>query len=176
LAASLGADVPAQLTPGLVLGTGAGEVVQPHEPLAPHGLVVVPLDERLSAAYVYAEADRLGLPRGRDELEARLGEVERAAQPGARLPASLMVNDLEPAALSLCPPISSVLDAVRLVDADEALVCGSGPTVAGVFWGADGDARASAAASALASRFPAATAVSPVTAAASATSSAYGKI
>jgi 4-diphosphocytidyl-2-C-methyl-D-erythritol kinase len=176
LAASLGADVPAQLTPGLVLGVGAGDVVRWCEPLAAHGLVVVPLGERLSTASVYAEADRLGLPRGRDDLLARLREVERAARPGARLPASLMVNDLEPAAVSLCPPISSALDAVRLADADEAFVCGSGPTVAGVFWGDDGDARASAAAFALAARFPAATAVSPVTATASAASPAYGKI
>ena len=176
LGASLGADVPAQLTPGLVLGTGAGEVVHPREPLAAHGLVIVPLGERLSTASVYAEADRLGLPRGRDELEALLGEVERVVQRGARLPASLMVNDLEPAAVSLCPPISSALDAVRGVDADQALVCGSGPTVAGLFWGKDGIARAEAAASALAPRFPAATAVSPVTAAASAASSACGKI
>lgn len=176
LAASLGADVPAQLTPGLALGTGAGAVVQPREPLAAHGLVIVPLAERLSTASVYAEADRLGLPRRRDELEARWRELERAMRPGARLPRSLMVNDLEPAALSLCPPISSVLAAVRGADADDALVCGSGPTVAGVYWGQDGVARAEAAASGLARRWPGATAVLPVSMVAPAASPACGKI
>lgn len=177
LAASLGADVPSQLTPGLAIGTGAGEVVRPLGSLAAHGLVIVPLAERLRAAAVYAEADRLGLPRGRDELEARLREVERAAQPDARPPASLLVNDLEPAALSLCPGIGRALDAVREAGADQALVCGSGPTVAGVYWGEDGAARAEAAASALGHQFRAAAAVSPVAAAAQpAASAASGKI
>ena len=177
LAASLGADVPSQLTPGLAIGTGAGEVVRPTPPLAVHGLVIVPLAEQLRAGGVYAEADRLGLPRGRDELEARLREVERAAQPDARLPASLLVNDLEPAALSLCPGIGRALDAVRETGADQALVCGSGPTVAGVYWGEDGAARAEAAASALARQFRAAAAVSPAAAAVGPTASrASGKI
>ena len=34
LAAELGSDVPSQLTPGLVLGTGAGDEVEPRAPLA----------------------------------------------------------------------------------------------------------------------------------------------
>lgn len=184
LAASLGADVPAQLTPGLALGTGAGEVVRPREPLAAHALVVVPLGQRLSTAAVYAEADRLGLPRGHDELEARLLEVQAAVRAGARLPASLLVNDLERASLALCPGIERALGEVREAGADQARVCGSGPTVVGLYWGEDGLARAEAAASALVRRFPAAVAVSPVSAdefspgspSAPAASPAFGKI
>jgi 4-diphosphocytidyl-2-C-methyl-D-erythritol kinase len=176
LAASLGADVPSQLTPGVVLGTGAGDVVRPVEPLAPHALVIVTLPERLSTAAVYAEADRLGLPRGRDELEARLVEIERAVRPGEQLGASLVVNDLEPAAMSLCPGVERALEAVREAGADQALVCGSGPTVAGVWWGEDALAGAEACVSGLADRFPAATAVSPVAGIAPAASRASGKI
>jgi 4-diphosphocytidyl-2-C-methyl-D-erythritol kinase len=161
LAAQLGADVPAQLTRGVVLGTGAGEVVGPRAPLAAHGLVVVPLPAELSTPAVYAEADRLGLPRGREELALRLGELERELAPGGKLPASLLVNDLEPAAHSLCVAIAPALDAVRGTAADAALVCGSGPTVAGVFWGEDGERRARGAAESLAPRFPGATAVVP---------------
>ena len=170
VAAELGADVPAQLAPGLTLGTGAGEVVRPLAALADHCLVIVPLAEQLSTAAVYAEADRLALPRGGGELAELLDAMQRELQPGGRIPASLMVNDLEPAARALCPPIAEALDRVRATGADEALVCGSGPTVAGLFWGEHGHARAERAASALRSHFPQAGAVPPVS------SNAYGKI
>jgi len=162
LAVELGADVPAQLTPGVSVGTGAGEVVSWRAGLAEHALVIVPLDAALSTAAVYAEADRLGLGRGRDELQARLAELDATLEPGGRLPDALHVNDLAPAAVSLCPPVEEALAAVRTAGADHALVCGSGPTVAGVFWGADSEDRARRAAAALTGRFPRATVALPV--------------
>jgi 4-diphosphocytidyl-2-C-methyl-D-erythritol kinase len=134
VAAELGADVPSLLSPGLWLATGAGERLEPHPPLAPHALVVVPSAHRLSTADVYAEADRLGLPRSADELAAKLRELD----------SSLGINDLEPATLSLCPDVGEVLEAVRAAGADHALVCGSGLTVAGVWWGADAGERVAA--------------------------------
>jgi 4-diphosphocytidyl-2-C-methyl-D-erythritol kinase len=162
LAASLGADVPSQLVSGVTLGTGAGEIVEPRESLAPHAFVIVPLPFRLSTPAVYAEADRLGLPRADGELEARLGDLRDALATGAALPEPLLVNDLEGAAVSLCPPVSEALDAVCAAGADRALVCGSGPTVAGLCWGADADRRADEAARTLAEAFPAATPAAPV--------------
>jgi 4-diphosphocytidyl-2-C-methyl-D-erythritol kinase len=54
IAASLGADVPGQLTPGLSIGTGAGELVSPREPLAEHAALVLPSHERLTTADVYS--------------------------------------------------------------------------------------------------------------------------
>jgi 4-diphosphocytidyl-2-C-methyl-D-erythritol kinase len=154
IAEKLGADVPSQLTPGVVLGTGAGEIVEPMLALAPHAFVIVPLPFALSTADVYVEADRLGLGRPADELrglEARLRAGEL-----------LDGNDLEPAAVSLCPEIEGVLAAARGAGADCAFVCGSGPTVAGLYWGPDSSARAQAAADLLAERFPGATAAAPV--------------
>ena len=62
----------------------------------------------------------------------------RAALPD--LPDELCVNDLEPAALSLCPAIDARLDALRGRGADVAMVSGCGPTVLGLF--GDRDARA----------------------------------
>jgi 4-diphosphocytidyl-2-C-methyl-D-erythritol kinase len=159
LAASLGADVPSQLVPGLVLGTGAGEIVEPYEPLAAYDLVIVPSASSLSTADVYREADRLGLPRAAADMQRRRAELRSALHPDARLPDELLVNDLEPAALSLCPAISAALDAVRDTGADRALVCGSGPTVAGLFWDRG---RAEAAAASLGERFPGTVAASPV--------------
>jgi 4-diphosphocytidyl-2-C-methyl-D-erythritol kinase len=149
IAASLGADVPSQLSPGLELGTGAGEIVEPAPPLEPHAFVIVPADFGLSTADVYREADRLGLARpSLDGLRERVldGDLE-------------IVNDLEAAALSLAPQIAETLDAVRATGADHAFVCGSGPTVAGSFWGAD---QAVAAAGAAADRIPGAIVAAPV--------------
>jgi 4-diphosphocytidyl-2-C-methyl-D-erythritol kinase len=166
LAAELGADVPAQLRPGLAVGTGAGEIVRPFGPLAPHEFVIVPLDQQLSTAAVYAEADRLGLSRDGDELEALERELDRS---GPRLPPSLLVNDLERAARELCPAIGDALQAIRDAGADAAFVCGSGPTVAGLFWGQDGDDRAARVADGFCGRFPGAVAVAPVSSQASGT-------
>ncbi|HUA70813.1 MAG TPA: hypothetical protein VMA96_07025 [Solirubrobacteraceae bacterium] len=162
LAASLGADVPSQLEPGLVLGTGAGDEVELRAPLAPHAFVIVPLPHRLSTASVYAEADRLGLADNELEFAARLPDLWSWLAPAGRLPERLLVNELEPAAVSLCPEIEPALAAVRDGGADHAFVSGSGPTVAGLFWGADGRARAEAAAAALAPRYPSACGAVPV--------------
>jgi 4-diphosphocytidyl-2-C-methyl-D-erythritol kinase len=162
LAASLGADVPSQLEPGVALGTAAGDVVESRPALAPHAFVLVPLPYELSTAAVYAEADRLGLPRDPADLQARVDELRAALEPGARLADPLLVNDLEPAAVSLRDEISDALDAVREAGVDRVFVCGSGPTVCGLCWGEDGSERADAAASGLADRFPRATAVLPV--------------
>jgi 4-diphosphocytidyl-2-C-methyl-D-erythritol kinase len=154
LAAELGSDVPSQLRPGLVLGTGAGDQVEHLDPLAPHAFVIVPLPHRLSTPDVYAEADRLGVARAPDELEqARRSLIETLSPVGARLPDELIVNDLEPAAVSLCPPVADAIGAVRDAGADHATVSGSGPTVFGLWWGSDAHTRAEAAARTVSRRF-----------------------
>jgi 4-diphosphocytidyl-2-C-methyl-D-erythritol kinase len=162
IAASLGSDVPGQLVPGTMRATGAGESVQALEPLPPHAFVLVPLPHHLRTADVYAEADRLGLPREDAELVSLSQEVGAGFDGRFPLPRPMLVNDLEPAAVSLCPEIEEVLEAVRGCGADHAMVCGSGPTVAGVHWGDNAGARAVAAALSLAERYPAAVPAEPV--------------
>ena len=118
LAAQLGSDVPAQVRPRRVLATGAGEhLVTLPPPEHSYGVLVLPSHEQLSAGAVYAEADRLGLPR------ATLEGVDTDAH----------VNDLEDAARSLCPSIDAALAAARDAGARHAMVSGSGPTVVGLF-------------------------------------------
>jgi 4-diphosphocytidyl-2-C-methyl-D-erythritol kinase len=162
LAPGLGADVPAQLDPGVALITGAGEVVARLAPLEPHAVLVVPLAERLRTAAVFAEADRLGLARPPEDLAAQLAAVEAAFARDGRLAGELVGNDLEPAARSLCPPIEAALDAASGAGADHVLVSGSGPTVVGIFAGPEGAERARAAAEAMRSRFPGACTAAPV--------------
>jgi len=159
LAAQLGADVPAQLDPGLTLVEGAGERVEPLPPPAEYGIVLLPSADGLLTADVYAEADRLGL--GRDGSELReLGERVREAADGASPLeyADLLVNDLTDAALSLRPEIADALAALEGVGATTALVTGSGPTAFGLF----GDvALADRAADSLSPRYAGAVAAAP---------------
>ncbi len=164
LAASLGADVPSQLAPGVALGTGAGELVEPFAPLAPHGVLIVPQPAPLATAEVYRHADALALPRAADELSDRYEQLVAALGPGERLPSELIVNDLERAATALSVAIAPALDAARAAGADDVLVCGSGPTVIGLFWGERGSELARAAAESLHGRYPAARSATPVTA------------
>jgi 4-diphosphocytidyl-2-C-methyl-D-erythritol kinase len=156
IAAGLGADVPGQLRPGPSLGTGAGELIEPLAPLAAYGVLVIPLPFGLSTPHVYREADRLGLPRGRPELAALHASLAAGPTP------ELMTNDLQPAALSLAPRIDAALDAAQGAGADRAIVCGSGPTVIGIFAGADGERRAAAAATALSDLFEGVRGTGPV--------------
>jgi 4-diphosphocytidyl-2-C-methyl-D-erythritol kinase len=155
IGAELGADVAAQVRPRRYLATGAGERLTPLPPPAPYGVLVLPSHAALSTADVYREFDRLGLQRDAADLAARLREVSTAA---ADLPDELIVNDLEPAARALCPEIDEALAMARQVGAHHALVCGSGPTVIGLF----GDLRgARGAAARLSERTPRPVAVAP---------------
>jgi 4-diphosphocytidyl-2-C-methyl-D-erythritol kinase len=163
LAAQLGADVPGRLHAGAVLGTGAGDVLSPVSALPEHALLVLPQDFGLSTAEVYREADRLGLPRAASELDRLRGELEGwLAEPSQPPPESLIVNDLQPAAVSLRPEIEAGLEVMREVGAHYVLVCGSGPTVIGVFWGPTAVVHARAAAEGMRARHPLLRAVEPI--------------
>src|SRR5262249_37885488 len=128
----------------------------------PHALVVVPQPRGLSTAEVYSRADELGLSRADAELERLRFDLGSALESGPGLPPRLVVNDLEAAAVSLCPAVAAALRAVRSADAGHALVSGSGPTVAGIYWGEDGNARAEDAAAKLREAYPAACVALPV--------------
>lgn len=135
LAAELGADVPSQLRPALALVQGAGERIEPLPEPAEHAAVLLPGGGGLGTAAVFAEADRLGLGRSAgelDELAARLREVAGAGASPLGYP-ELLVNDLEPAALSLRPDIGDALGALREAGAPVAILSGSGPTAVGLF-------------------------------------------
>ena len=144
LAARLGADVAGQVRPRRVLATGMGEVLHDVDPPSePYGVLVLPSAEALSTGAVYAEADRLGVRPTLDGVDPHA-----------------LVNDLEPAARSLCPAVDEALAAARAAGADHAMDSGSGPTVVGLF---PAPAAARAAAGALAGRVPAPIACEPLT-------------
>jgi 4-diphosphocytidyl-2-C-methyl-D-erythritol kinase len=149
LAARLGSDVPSQLRPGRCLVRGGGELVEELPAAAPFGILVLPSHAALSAAAVYAQADRLGSPRSAQAL-ATLDPRELVG-----------VNDLQLAALTLEPTIAVALEHARGAGADHAFVSGSGPTVLGLFENPDA---AEGAAQALASKNVEALSALPITA------------
>jgi 4-diphosphocytidyl-2-C-methyl-D-erythritol kinase len=128
LAEDIGSDVPSQLNPAHAVVTGTGEHVEPVD-LPDAAVVLVPQEEGLSTAEVYAEADRIGSTR--DRLDPRAVH-ELARKPLAELAAGLE-NDLQPAALSLRPELAATIDRLRAAGALGAQVAGSGPTIYGLF-------------------------------------------
>ncbi|HVF77174.1 MAG TPA: hypothetical protein VNA28_02655 [Solirubrobacteraceae bacterium] len=131
IAGTLGSDVASQIRGGLVLATGEGSRLRPLNVSLPYSVVVMPIDARLSTADVYAEADRLGLPRETLDLARALTRMQAALSSETIL--ERLHNDLQDAARSLCPRIDGSLEAVLAAGADHAMVSGSGPTVLGVF-------------------------------------------
>jgi 4-diphosphocytidyl-2-C-methyl-D-erythritol kinase len=170
LAGLLGADVPAQVTPGRWLATGAGERLRAlADPVSGLGVLVLAQSAPLSTAEVYATADQLaaadatretaqpgGHGRSMLELDERRDRLLRALELGAVLPAhaELLHNDLQKAAIELYPTIEQALEQASQAGAELALVSGSGPTVIGLFAHANGLGRAERAVGALAGREP----------------------
>jgi len=165
LGTRLGADVPAQIAPGRWLATGAGERLRElPAPSQSFGVLVLPIAAELSTAAVYERADDLGVPRAPQALAGIARDLERAFELGAAAPAAreLLHNDLQAAAISLCPPIEPALEQALEAGADAAFVSGSGPTVVGLFLRANGSGRAERAAAGLGGRVPAPICATPV--------------
>ena len=144
LALELGADVPYFLDPQPAWVTGIGERVEPVPGWPPLALVLANPGVPLATAEVYRAADALGsaAPGGALPAPAQRATLARNAlpdRPGDL--AALLQNDLEPAALRLCPPVARLRERLRGAGAAAVGMSGSGPTVFGVFPGAD-EARA----------------------------------
>lgn len=129
LAGRLGSDVPFALIGGTAYGTGRGELVEPVPDGGDWWWVVVPDGTGLSTAAVYEQYDVLGLggplAEPADLLSAlRAGDREALA--------AALLNDLEPAALSLRPDLAATRDGILRSGARAALLSGSGPTWLGL--------------------------------------------
>ena len=134
-ALSLGADVPFCLAGGAMRCTGIGEIMTPCRPLPPHKLMIVGgCGEKRSTAAMYSELDsRLG--RGADGCggKSRIdigGDMVQALESGLldRICAALH-NDFELVNLG-CAEVRRLLANCGALG---SLLCGSGPTVFGLF-------------------------------------------
>lgn len=128
IAAGLGSDIPFAVVGGTELGRGRGDQLTTVLARGEFHWVFAISNDGLSTPAVYHEFDRLnpqlGGPADNEELLAALaaGDIEAAAP--------YLINDLQPAALSLQPRLKRVLRAGREAGAVTGIVSGSGPTCA----------------------------------------------
>jgi 4-diphosphocytidyl-2-C-methyl-D-erythritol kinase len=131
IAAGLGSDVPFSVQGGTALGTGRGEsLTRVLSRGAFHWVIAVAAGE-LSTPEVYRELDTL-------RAAERAEPLRRAGAPDAVLTAlaagdpkrlaEALVNDLQPAALSMRPALRRTLRAGVEAGALAGIVSGSGPT------------------------------------------------
>jgi 4-diphosphocytidyl-2-C-methyl-D-erythritol kinase len=135
LALLLGADVPSQLNPKPLLVEGVGQKLTTLPEPAEHWVVLLPFERGLSTKAVFDESDRMKLGRPQeeiDELSGRLWAVATNAVSPLAYPA-LLVNDLEPAAISLMPEIGLAKERLATAGAGFTGMTGTGPTVFGLF-------------------------------------------
>jgi 4-diphosphocytidyl-2-C-methyl-D-erythritol kinase len=131
LAAQLGADVAFPLLGGTAVGTGRGEVLAPAPTAAQLHWVFALADRGISTVEAYGELDWL---RDADEAPTPIGSPDAlvAALAAGDLSAIAegLANDLEAAAVSLCPTLAATLETGRAAGALAGIVSGSGPTCA----------------------------------------------
>jgi 4-diphosphocytidyl-2-C-methyl-D-erythritol kinase len=143
LALGLGADVPFFLDPRPALVRGVGEVIEPIRGLPPLWAVLANPGIAVSTAEVFRLYDSLGPRQAAEGVSAGLTppdpgstlralfELDGDVDALARL--SGFANDLEAAAIRLCPPVSRLQDRMRELGAVAVGMSGSGATVYGLF-------------------------------------------
>ena len=141
IALALGADVPFFLDPRAAWVRGIGEEIEPVPGLPALSLVLANPGISLSTAEVFRLYDGLQGRYASDSGGLTLGDPRstmRALSGLSRDPKALsslpgLQNDLEAAAVRLCPPVSRLRDRLRAAGALFAGMSGSGATVYGVF-------------------------------------------
>ena len=165
IAVALGADVPASSRPERCLMTGIGEGVRRlGDPRAVRRCSIVPVARtRCRRRRSTREFDRLGLGRDPDELDRLSGQVPGAARDGvAARRAAAAQRPRGARALAVPADRRRARRRARVGRRCARWSPAPGPTVFGLFPGAEGVAHAQAAAAALRARHPHAVAATPV--------------
>jgi len=133
LGSRLGADVPFCLLGGAAVGLGVGDELTTALVHGELHWVVVPAAFGLSTPEVFRRLDALREAEGYaapepDSVDAAILAALRT--PDSHVLSTLMVNDLQRAALDLAPELRDVLGLGESLGALAGIVSGSGPTVA----------------------------------------------
>ena len=142
LALQLGADVPFFLDARAGLVTGIGERITRLSGLPALAVLLAHPGVGLETKAVYAAfdaADSLTRPEATPKLRALLALREEAGATRAHWPESsdrlrqLVVNDLEPAAASLCAQVAKLREELTSTGARAVGMSGSGPTMYAIY-------------------------------------------
>jgi 4-diphosphocytidyl-2-C-methyl-D-erythritol kinase len=137
-ALAVGADVPFFLAPTPSLVAGIGERIEPLAGLPELAVLLANPGISLSTAEVYELYDQGVGERDPSLTAAGPGSTMRAlsslgGDPDALAGLPALQNDLEAAAIRLCPPIAGLRDRIRATGAIQVGMSGSGATVYGLF-------------------------------------------
>jgi 4-diphosphocytidyl-2-C-methyl-D-erythritol kinase len=130
LAAQLGSDVPFALHGNTAIGTGRGEQLTQVLARGSFHWVFALAEAGLSTPAVYGECDRLRGDRSVPDPYVSDMLLQAVAAGDSVLLGKALHNDLQPAALSLRPRLSQVLEVGEDFGALGGIVSGSGPTCA----------------------------------------------
>ncbi|HEB88167.1 MAG TPA: 4-(cytidine 5'-diphospho)-2-C-methyl-D-erythritol kinase [Deltaproteobacteria bacterium] len=145
LALSLGADVPFFLYGSPARVGGIGDEVEPLSGLAALDLVLVNPGIALATPEVYRVADVLRGALTDPGAGSTMRAISRLCGETGDLASALgdlLVNDLEPAARRLCPPVGRLANRLSELGSIGVALSGSGATVFGVFESAERAGRA----------------------------------
>jgi 4-diphosphocytidyl-2-C-methyl-D-erythritol kinase len=125
--ATVGSDVPALLAGEAVLARGRGERVQPVSvPRMRWALIVLPFPVRTADAFGWWDQD--GVPSQGDATAL----IDAVSTGDRRETGRLLFNDLEGPVIRRHPEVGEAKDRLIAAGALGAVMCGSGPTVAGL--------------------------------------------
>lgn len=127
LAAAIGSDVPFLLMGGTAIGTGRGDLLAPVISRGTFHWTLALSHAGLSTPAVFKEFDRISGPQDTSIPVALLEALRAGDSEGV---GAAMINDLEPAAISLQPTLARTLEIGLAAGALGAIVSGSGPTCA----------------------------------------------
>ncbi|MFV0452033.1 MAG: 4-(cytidine 5'-diphospho)-2-C-methyl-D-erythritol kinase [Propioniciclava sp.] len=130
LATELGADVPFALHGSTALGTNRGDDLVPVLSRGSYHWVLALPQVELSTPRVFARFDELNPDAPLEPDPIPEGLLEGLASGDVRRVADNLVNELQPAALSLRPELAELLEAGVECGALAGIVSGSGPTCA----------------------------------------------
>ena len=130
IAAELGADVPFFLYGGTAIGTGRGDVIEPIGDIAADLMLIVTPNIAIPTAEIFARsgAETLTGTARNHNLSVCRTEAERLSPAATEL-----VNDLEGIVFEGFPVVARVKAALLELGAVNAVLCGSGASVLGVF-------------------------------------------
>lgn len=129
LGAQLGSDIPFCLLGGTCLATGRGEKLKRIMPMRETHVALVKPNFGISTPWSYAQFDKQTDLKQAD-IPAMIDAIGRGDLDEI---CSLMVNQLEPAAVAEYPVIAEIEKDLIQMGATGAMMTGSGPTVFGLF-------------------------------------------